>query len=132
MRKNSFTFEALVSFIQHVHDQLAAQVSRAVNVSLTLRNWMIGRYIAEFELLGADRANYGDRLFSILAKRLTGLRISNCNRRQLYRYLRFYQLYPGIVGALSPQMRKLLPPEPEITKKVGTLPPQFQVASESK
>jgi len=130
MRKNSFTFEALVSSIQLVHDQLAAQVSRAVNVSLTLRNWMIGRYIAEFELLGADRANYGDRLFSILAKRLTGLRISNCNRRQLYRYLRFYQLYPGIVGTLSPQMRKLLPPEPEITKKVGTLPPQFQVASE--
>ena len=114
MRKNSFTFEALISSIQLVHDQLAAQVSRAVNVSLTLRNWMIGRYIAEFELLGADRANYGDRLFSILAKRLTGLRISNCNRRQLYRYLRFYQLYPGIVGTLSPQMRKLLPPEPEI------------------
>jgi hypothetical protein len=56
--------------------------------------------------------------------------MSNCNRRQLYRYLRFYQLYPGIVGTLSPQLRKLLPPEPEITKKVGTLPPQFQVASE--
>jgi hypothetical protein len=105
MRKNSFTFEVFVSSIQLVHDQLAAQVSRAVNVSLTLRNWMIGRYIAEFELLGADRANYGDRLFSILAKRLTGLRISNCNRRQLY---------PGIVGTLSPQMRKLLLPEPEI------------------
>ena len=114
MRKNSFTFESLVSSIQLVHDQLAAQVSRAVNVSLTLRNRMIGRYIAEFELLGADRVNYGDRLFSILAKRLTGLRISNCNRRQLYRYLRFYQLYPGIVGTQSPQMRKLLPPEPEI------------------
>lgn len=30
--------------------------------------------------------------------------ISNCNKRQLYRYLRFYQFYPQIVGALSPQL----------------------------
>ncbi len=42
-------------------------------MSLTLRNWMIGLYIAEFELRGADRANYGDQLFSALAKQLTSL-----------------------------------------------------------
>jgi len=37
------------------------------------------------------------------------LKVSNCNRRQLYRYLRFYRLYPEIVGAMSPQLKKLLP-----------------------
>jgi len=107
--ENKLTFSALVASIQQVHDQLATQASKAVNMSLTLRNWMIGLYIAEFELHGADRANYGDNLFSVLAKHLTSLRVSNCNRRQLYRYLRFYQLYPGIVGTLSPQLQKLLP-----------------------
>jgi hypothetical protein len=27
---------------------------------LTLRNWLIGYYIAEYELQGSDRADYGD------------------------------------------------------------------------
>jgi hypothetical protein len=35
---------------------------------------------------------------------LSRLNVSNCNRRQLYRYLRFYRLYPRILGTLSPQL----------------------------
>lgn len=118
---NRLTFETLVSSIQQVHDQLATQATKAVNVSLTLRNWIIGLYIAEFELRGADRANYGDQLFSALAKQLTSLKVSNSNRRQLYRYLRFYKLYPEIVGTLSPQLRRLLPTETR-SKKWGRRP----------
>ena len=89
-----WSFEKLVGFIRQVHDELAAQAGRAVNLSLTLRNWLIGCYIAEYELCGLDRASYGDSLLTELAKRLTGLNVSNCNRRQIYRYLRFYRLYP--------------------------------------
>jgi hypothetical protein len=84
----SFDFSALVAAIRQVDERLADQASRAVNISLTLRNWLIGAYIAEYELCGADRATYGDSLLTELAKRLTDLRISNSNRRQLYRYLR--------------------------------------------
>ena len=130
MGNNRLTFETLVSSIQQVHDQLATQATKAVNVSLTLRNWMIGLYIAEFELRGADRANYGDQLFSALAKQLTSLKVSNSNRRQLYRYLRFYKLYPEIVGTLSPQLRRLLPTETSSIQKVGTPSPQLQVPPE--
>jgi len=101
------TFDHLVASIQDVHEKLASQASRAVNVSLTVRNWLIGCYIAEYELHGADRAEYGENLLRNLAARLTV--ISNCNRRQLYRYLRFYRLYPQIVGTLSPQFQVLLP-----------------------
>ena len=36
--------------------------SRAVNISLTLRNWLIGCYIAEYELNGEDRAAYGEKV----------------------------------------------------------------------
>jgi len=127
MTNNELTFVHLVDSIRQIHKQCESQSGRAVNISLTLRNWMIGFYIAEFELHGEDRAKYGDKLFSILGEHLTSLRISNCNRRQLYRYLRFYQLYPTIVRTLSPQLRKLLPAGSGSTRKVGTLSPQFQI-----
>ena len=120
-----FTFEHLVESIQAVHSEAAAQASRAVNLSLTLRNWLIGCYIAEYELRGKDRAAYGERLLDSLAAELTRLKVSNANRRQLYRYLRFYRTYPGIVGVLSPQFRSLLPDgvSPD-EPKVGTPSPQ--------
>ena len=38
--------------MDQVHEELAAQAGRAVNLSLTLRNWLIGTYIAEYELSG--------------------------------------------------------------------------------
>ncbi len=114
------SFTALIQSIQTAHQQLAEQAGRAVNISLTLRNWLIGHYIAEYELNGKDRAQYGDRLFTELAKALVGL--SNCNRRQLYRYHRFYLLYPMIVGTLPPPFKTLplLPPK----QIVGTASPQ--------
>jgi Uncharacterized conserved protein len=133
----SFDFRALVAAIRQVDERLAAQVSRAVNISLTLRNWLIGAYIAEYELCGADRATYGDSLLTELAKRLASLKVSNSNRRQLYRYLRFYRLYPEIVGTLSPQLQERLPvgllrsqKEGLAVKKVGAVSPQLQTPAD--
>ena len=135
MGSNIQDFNHLVSAIKTVDDALAVQASRAVNISLTLRNWLIGAYIAEYELHGADRASYGDKLFAELAERLGRLEVSNCNRRQLYRYLRFYRLYPEIVETLSPQLRDKLPyalPSQSLSKngKVGTPSPQLGVRPE--
>jgi predicted nuclease of restriction endonuclease-like (RecB) superfamily len=124
----SLNFEKLVGYIRQVHDEMTAQAGRAVNLSLTLRNWLVGCYIAEYELCGLDRANYGDNLLSELAKRLTDLRVSNCNRRQLYRYIRFYRIYPEIVGTLSPQLKKRLPAVGPAAGKTGTASPQFRIA----
>lgn len=126
--KHEWDFEKLVGTIREVHEELAAQVGRAVNLSLTMRNWLIGAYIAKYELSGADRAGYGDGLLTVLAKRLTELKVSNCNRRQLYRYLRFYRLYPEIVGTLSTQLKKLLPAGAKANEKVGTASPQFKIS----
>lgn len=80
-------------------------------------------YISEFKLSGADRAKYGEQLLKELAKELRD--VSNCNRRQLYRYLRFYRFYPQIVGSLPPQFEKHLPQNFE-DRKVGTVNPQLQ------
>ena len=97
-------FRDIVSSIVGVHRELSAQASRAVNTSLTLRNWMIGYYIDAFELRGADRADYGDQLFVKLSGELTAAKLSNCDKRQLYRYLRLFRTYPQIVGTPSPQL----------------------------
>ena len=116
-------FNQLVAAIRYADAELSAQASRAVNLSLTLRNWLIGCYIAEYELNGEDRAAYGEKVLSELSFRLND--ISNCNRRQLYRYLRFYRLYPQIVATLSPQFQRLLPVSLN-SGKVGTASPQSE------
>ncbi len=43
------------------------------NTNLTLRNWMIGMHIAEYELNGEDRGRYRDKLFRMLAEILMGM-----------------------------------------------------------
>ncbi len=125
---NKFDFTALADAIKQIHQELAAQASRAVNVSLTLRNWMIGFHLAEYELSGSDRAAYGEKLLELLAKDLTGSGVSNCSRRQLYRYLHFYKVYPHIGALVSEQFKKLLPDREEFREKVGTVSPQLRVS----
>ena len=120
--------EQLVGQIRAIHNQLAQQATKAVNLGLTLRNWLIGCHIQKYELRGEDRSEYGERLFEVLADRLTRQGLPNCNRRQLYRYRDFYQLYPQIAGTLSPQFQRMLPtllPD----EKVGTPSPQSTVPS---
>lgn len=103
-----FDFEFLSRSIQTAHEELERQASKAVNISLTVRNWLIGHYIAEYELSGADRAVYGDKLLDRLAVRLTELGVKTCEKRRLYQYWRFYKTYPEIVRTLSAQSQKLL------------------------
>jgi DUF1016 N-terminal domain len=107
--KHKWDFEKLVVSIRQVHEELAAQAGRAVNIGLTMRNWFIGAYIAEFELRGSDRASYGDSLLSDLSRELRSHKISNTGRRQLYNYLSFYHAYPQIVRTVPAQSRHLLP-----------------------
>ena len=45
-------FSDLVHCISEVNTELTKQAVKAVNRSLTLRNWLIGYYIREFEQLG--------------------------------------------------------------------------------
>lgn len=96
-------FDALVSSIVHIHQESQAFAAKAVNVSLTLRNWLIGRQIEVYERQGTDRASYGDRLMETLALRIKKQGWERCDRRELYRFRQFYLTYPQIVETLSPQ-----------------------------
>lgn len=132
------TLDVLASSIRQLHEHLSNSAKHAVNVALTLRNWLIGYYIAEYELHGADKAKYGEKVVSTLAEKLKD--ISNCNRFDLYRYMRFYRNYPQIVGTLSQQLEGSDPAElsnanvPTVSallpkEIVGTLLQQLSTAS---
>jgi hypothetical protein len=90
--------------IRGVDQELASQASRAVNVSLTLRNWLIGCYIAEYELRRADRAHYGEKRMTKLSAPLLNSGVSRSEERELRRYRQFYLTYPQIREALPPDL----------------------------
>ena len=89
----ALSFERLVAAIGQAHAELAAQASRAVNASLTLRNWLIGFHIAEYEQQGTDRAQYGDALLDRLSDRLKEAGVSRAEARELRRYRQFYPTF---------------------------------------
>ena len=60
-------FEQLIQACEHAHSYLQGTALSAVNQSLTIRNWLFGHYIVEFEQNGEDRAKYGNQFFFILA-----------------------------------------------------------------
>lgn len=124
-------FASLVSSIESIHHQIQAQTAKSVNIGLTVRNWLIGCYISEYELKGADRAEYGERLLDRLAEKLTDLGVSSCQKRRLYAYLRFYQTFPEIGRSLTAQFQKLLPStaHPQDDSKVRSLTAQSVVES---
>ncbi len=99
----TFSFERLVTTIGQAHAELAAQASRAVNSSLTLRNWLIGFHIAEYEQQGTDRAQYGEKLIECLSERLVQAGVSRAEARELRRYRQFYLTYPQIRESLTPE-----------------------------
>ena len=79
---------------------MTAQAGKAVNISLTLRNWAIGYYIQEYEQNGADRAKYGRQLLERLADKLQ-LSIDKCYTSRYLRLCRqFYETYPQIRKSL--------------------------------
>lgn len=122
-------FAGLVEAIRQVHEHCASQAGKAINVSLTLRNWVIGYYILEYEQRGADRADYGERLLESLADRLQDAGMSRAEPRELRRYRQFYLVYSRIWESLTPELRRLSSdiglPVPEIRDSAT---PEFVLA----
>ena len=99
-------FELLVKTISNTHGHFQHQAAKAVNVSLTLRNWLIGFYIVEFEQEGEDRAAYGTGLLNRLA---LGIKIKGLVSAELSRCRQFYFCYPQILGSLTQEFKNLIP-----------------------
>lgn len=94
-------FDSLVSTIQDTNFTLQQSASKAINRYLTIRNWLIGFHIVEFEQNGEDRARYGQRLVDDLAD---ALNIAGLGGRNLKLFRQFYLTYPQIMQTLSAQL----------------------------
>ncbi len=81
---------------------------RQVNESLVRRNWELGQIIAEEELNGEDRAQYGASVIKELSKRLTATYGKGFTKTNLYGYVNFYKMFPQIFHALSGKSSNLL------------------------
>ncbi|SFL91119.1 Predicted nuclease of restriction endonuclease-like (RecB) superfamily, DUF1016 family [Desulfomicrobium norvegicum] len=106
-------FEQLVSLCQQTHEELYVRAVRVVDAHLVVRNWLFGYYIAEFEQLGADRAQYGVRLLGNLADRLKPLKIKGTSATRLKLYRSFYRLFP--IGPTASDQLGQLPKPSEIS-----------------
>lgn len=101
--QNTHSFDELTKIIRDTHDAAQTTVVKAINRMQTMRNWLYGYYIIEFEQHGKDRAEYGTQLLKRLEERV--------NRKGLTETLfknsrKFYRLYPqmveNIIGVISP------------------------------
>ena len=81
---------------------------KSVNIALVERNWLIGYRIAEEELKGENRANYGLEIIKKLSKELTKQYGKGYDSRNLYYFLNFYKLFPNILNALSSKSNTML------------------------
>ena len=105
MSNKSLNFESLVSAIEQTHLHFQQQALKAVNVSLTVRNWLVGYYIVEFEQKGEDRAEYGSKLLSKLAE--SSKHIKGFDERSFRNFRLFYKQYPQIQTYILSHFPKL-------------------------
>ena len=73
---------------------------QSVNLALVERNWLIGYRIAEEELKGEDRADYGTEIIKKLSKELKEEYGKGFDSRNLYYFLNFYNTFPNILNTL--------------------------------
>lgn len=95
----SFSFQALAQCISSVHSALQSSAVNAVNRFATVRNWLIGGYIVEYEQCGNDRAQYGTKLLPNIVARV-GIR--GINTTLLANARNFYLTYPQISQVVAP------------------------------
>ena len=99
----------LVKGLVNLDDAFKRKAIGVVNTALTLRNWLFGYYIVEYELKGEDRAVYGDKILNNIADGLQD-RIKGASYTNLKLYRQFYKAYPQIGQALSDQsMGNIIP-----------------------
>lgn len=96
----------LSSAICQTHIALQSSALKAINRNLTLRNWLIGFYIIEFEQRGEDRAQYGTNLLKTLEKQVNTRGLTET----LFKLSRqFYIIYPQIKDMIVNQLNTIRP-----------------------
>lgn len=101
----------IITIITHARNHVYA----TINTDLVKRNWLLGKRIAEEELAGEDRAEYGKNIITTLSNELTERFGKGFNFSELYRCVKVYRMLPNlfdiqedksvkeILGTMSPK-----------------------------
>jgi len=73
----------------------------AVDLTLVQRNWLLGKRIADEELNGESRAEYGAEVIKKLSKDLNAQYGKGYTKTNLYNFYSFYKMYPEIFHSES-------------------------------
>lgn len=90
-------FSLLKNKISETNNHFRNQAVKSIDKLLTIRNWLIGAYIVEYEQKGEDKAKYGSKLEENLADEINKKGLS---ARNLKLFKKFYFTYPQIVQTL--------------------------------
>lgn len=99
------SFDKLIDNVYQTHCVLQENAIKVINQNLTIRNWLIGCYIVEYEQSGEDRAEYGAKLLEEMAKKLKSKGLKGLSRRDLSNCRAFYITYPQIWGSVTTKLQ---------------------------
>lgn len=88
--------ENIMADIQNIIEISQRQAYYAVDTILSQRNWLIGYRIAEEELRGENRAEYGASIIKNLSSELTKIYGKGFTKTNLYSFYSFYKCFPQI------------------------------------
>lgn len=122
-RKNIIT---LADAIERINEKAGNAAKGAVNKLMTLRNWVIGYYIVEYEQNGEDRAEYNSQLLERLERQINkkGMNVTLFKSCRL-----FYLKYPQISSTVSNQFNIALPEKSSTMSNEFVTPPDDLVAN---
>ena len=100
-------YQRLLDGIGQINTSAQAAIAKAVNQALTLRNWLIGAHIVEYEQKGEDRATYGEALLRGIAADLAERGYEGLSLSNLKNFRKFALTYP--VFAKSQTLSDLFP-----------------------
>ena len=88
--------QTILNDVQKIIEVSQKEAYRSVNTILSQRNWLIGYRIAEEELAGENRAEYGANIIKKLSKVLTEKYGKGFTKTNLYSFYSFYKYFPEI------------------------------------
>ena len=96
---------ALVADVRALVNAAHHRAARAINAELVLLYWGIGNRIRR-DILGEERAGYGEQIVSTLSRQLTSDYRAGFSRPNLFHMIRFVDVWPDQtqVEILAPQL----------------------------
>jgi predicted nuclease of restriction endonuclease-like (RecB) superfamily len=98
----------ILNDLKYIIESSRQEAYKSVNTIIVYRNWLLGQRIAEEELKGESRAEYGAEVIKKLSNELTCLYGKGFTKSNLYTFTSFYKTFPEIFHAVSGNSNKIL------------------------